>query len=304
MAIRNQYNPESIPHPGITLSEKLSEMEMGPKEFALRSGKPEKTIIAILSGKSAITPDMAIQFEMVTKIPATYWMNHQGGYDEYIARIKRQKEIKAAHSWSTKFPVDEMIDLGWLPKLKNDDEKTNELLSYFGFASHKAWEKYYFKQQLKVAFQISLSESNKPHAISSWLRKGELQAKNLNANNYTKTKFKNALPVLKAIAQNKKLISFEELQQICLDNGVKVVHTPVLKDAPINGATRWIKDTPLIQLSNISKLNDNFWHTFFHEVAHIILHGKKEIFLENLTFNQRTKIKEKEADEFARKWTP
>ncbi len=71
MANLNQFNPESIPHPGITLSEKLSEMEMGPKEFALRSGKPEKTIIAILSGKSAITPDMAIQFEIVTKIPAT-----------------------------------------------------------------------------------------------------------------------------------------------------------------------------------------------------------------------------------------
>ncbi len=63
-------------------------MEMGPKEFALRTGKPEKTITAILKGDSSITPAMAVQFENVTKIPAHFWINHQRGYDEYIAREK------------------------------------------------------------------------------------------------------------------------------------------------------------------------------------------------------------------------
>ena len=66
MATQNQYFPQSRPHPGETLTEKLEEMKMGPKEFALRSGKPEKTIIAILKGESSITPDMAVQFENVT----------------------------------------------------------------------------------------------------------------------------------------------------------------------------------------------------------------------------------------------
>lgn len=59
---------------------------MGPKEFALRTGKPEKTIIAILKGDSFITPDMEVQFENVTRIPANFLMNHQGGYDEFVAR--------------------------------------------------------------------------------------------------------------------------------------------------------------------------------------------------------------------------
>ena len=82
MALQNQYFPQSVPHPGETLVEKLEEMGMGPKEFALRTGKPEKTITAILNGGSSITPDMAVQFENVTKIPAHFWMNHQRGYDE------------------------------------------------------------------------------------------------------------------------------------------------------------------------------------------------------------------------------
>lgn len=60
---------------------------MCPKEFALHSGKPEKTIKLILKGESSITADMAVLIENVTKIPANYWMNHQRDYDEYIASV-------------------------------------------------------------------------------------------------------------------------------------------------------------------------------------------------------------------------
>jgi HTH-type transcriptional regulator/antitoxin HigA len=89
MATKNQYFPQSHPHPGETLQEKLNEMGMGPKEFAIRTGKPEKTIIAVLKGQSSITPDMAVEFENVTKIPANFWMNHQRSYDEYTSLISR-----------------------------------------------------------------------------------------------------------------------------------------------------------------------------------------------------------------------
>ena len=86
MGKKNQYFPQSAPHPGETLREKLEEMMMGQKEFALRTGKPEKTIIAIIKGDSSISPDMAVQFERVTQIPTNFWINHQRNYDEFIAR--------------------------------------------------------------------------------------------------------------------------------------------------------------------------------------------------------------------------
>ena len=122
MAKQNQYFPQSRPHPGETLAEKLEEMEMGPKEFALRTGKPEKTIIAVLKGESSITPDMAVQFENVTKIPANFWMNHQRGYDEYMAREKRKAAIDAAVSWAKQFPLADMIKKGWLPPVSTIQE--------------------------------------------------------------------------------------------------------------------------------------------------------------------------------------
>lgn len=302
MALQNQYFPQSIHHPGETLAEKLEEMGMPINEFALRSGKPEKTIIAVLNGESSITADMAIQFENVTKIPASFWMNHQRVYDEYIAREKHKEALKESAAWTKMFPIADMIRNNWISPIKTMEEKTEALLTFFGIANHKAWENYYVNQQLKVAFRISLAHTKEPHAISAWLRMGDLQASQLSAGVYSEKKLKETLPKIKTLMVKHPKGFFEELQHLCLNAGVKLVYTPCIKKAPINGATRWIKDTPLIQLSGRYNRNDIFWFTLFHELGHILLHGKKEIFLEDVEYKDSHCKKEKEADEFASKW--
>jgi addiction module HigA family antidote len=299
METKHEFFPQTRPHPGETLAEKLDEMNLGPKEFALRTGKPEKTIIAVLNGKSAITPDMAVQFEQVTMIPANFWMNHQRNYDEFVARMKRKKDIAAAIPWAKKFPLAEMIRKGWLPPAKSMEEKTIELLNFFSFSNHSAWEEYYFKQQLKVAFRISLKKTVDPYTISAWLRKGEFQAAELQSEKYNAKAFKESLPELQQVMFNQRKDYFNIVQKICLRVGVKVVITPGINKVPISGSTRWIKDTPLIQLSDKYKNTEAFWFTFFHEVGHILLHGKKDIFLEKVEYSDKQQNQEEEADAFA-----
>jgi len=93
MAKQNQYFPQSLPHPGETLAEKLEEMGMSSFEFAGLTGKSEKIINAVLVGNSAISHDMAVKFESVTKIPAHFWLNSQRRYDEYILRKNYKKTM-------------------------------------------------------------------------------------------------------------------------------------------------------------------------------------------------------------------
>ena len=300
---KNQYFPQVVFHPGETLEEKLQEMSMGPKEFAIRTGKPEKTIIAVIKGDSAITPDMAIQFESVTRIPAHFWMNSQRHYDEFIAREKRKEMIAQSVEWARLFPISDMIKKGWLHKFSNIEEKTSELLSFFSISSPAAWHDYYFNQELKVAFRISLAHTNEPYAISAWLRKGELQASELPTNTYSENSFKKILSEIKTVMAKQPADFFMQLQSLCLKAGVKVVYTPCLPKAPINGSTRWLNDTPFIQLTGRTKRNDVFWFTFFHEAGHILIHGKKDIFLENIEYPDKINDKELEADSFAIKWT-
>lgn len=122
MAI-NQYIPTIVFHPGETLREKLEEMDMSIKEFALRTGKPEKTIIAVLNEESSLTPEMAVLFENVTKIPASFWIKKQARYNEFIARKKHAEAIAAAEEWAKEFPYAEMVKHNWVTPTRNIREK-------------------------------------------------------------------------------------------------------------------------------------------------------------------------------------
>ena len=299
----NKYFPDVYFHPGETLEEKLKELGMGPKEFAVRTGKPEKTIIAVLKGESSITPDMSIQFESVLSIPARFWLKSQLEYDEYLARERRKEVLLAAIEWVKLFPIPQMVKLGWIKPVENKFELAPQLLSFFGVASAKSWEDYYLNQTLKVAFRISLAHVSEPYAVSAWLRHGEITSMKLNAESYSEKRFNEVLPEIKSIMTSQPDNFFHRLQTLCLSAGVKVVYSPCVSKAPINGATRWINGVPVIQLSGRYKRNDIFWLTFFHEAGHILLHGSKEIFLECNCKENYESEKENEADEFAIKWT-
>ena len=62
---------------------------------------------------------------------------------------------------------------------------------------------------------------------------------------------------------------------------------------------------PCIQLLNRKEDYEDFIHTVFHELGHILLHGHKDVFIENvgsLCEDPEYLKKEAEADEFARKY--
>jgi len=302
MAAINEYYPQSVTHPAVVLAEALEENNMGAKEFAVKTGKPEKTISAVLKGKSSITPDMAILFEQVLKIPAHFWIEAQRNYDEYLARLNFQKNIDNSVEWAKQFPYTAMANLGWIPKTSKSKEKVINLFNYFGIANQKGFEDYYYNQRTQVAFRISLKDLNNAPAIAAWLRQGELQAKGHNVPAYNKTKLKQSLPVFKNLMLQQSGNFFSQLQSLCKEAGIKLVRTSCLPKTQIKGSTRWLKDTPLIQLSDYYKRNDVFWFTFFHEVAHILLHGKKYFSIEDLNVKGEKKQYENEADNFAAEW--
>lgn len=300
MATINHYQPQTVSHPGETLAEKLEEMGMSIKEFAIRTSKPEKTIIAVMKGDSSITPDMSVAFENVTKIPARFWMELQRKYDECEARNRMREQMVSFAKWSALFPIAAMVKQCWLPACKTSEEKTEALLSFFAVSTPQAWENYYCNQQLKVAFRISLATTKEPYAISAWLRKGELQAADMQTEGeFEDKKLKEMLPEMKRLMVLHPNDVVEQLQKLCLQCGIKLIYTPCLPKAPISGSTRWITGTPCIQLSGRHNRYDTFWFSFFHEVGHILLHGRKDIFLEDIEYSDLQKEKEAEADAFA-----
>ena len=299
---QNEYKPQSVSHPGLSLREKLAEMKMGPKEFAVRTGKPEKTISMILAGESSITPEMAVIFEDVLKIPAHLWLNRQARYDEFMARKKRDIQTKDAKSWAMKFPYKRMVEVGWVQDTEKPEEKARSLFHYFSVGSKEAFENYYFHQKLKSTFHISLEESNEPYACAAWLRQGELQAWEEDTPEYDRKAFEEKLKEIRNLIVHRPENALPLVQELCKKAGVKTVCTTPLPGVHLQGATRWVGEHPVIQLSHCEEQDKSFWFSFFHNAGHILKHGKKHIALEGEGFASQDPHKEKEADAFAQKW--
>ncbi|MDP1534529.1 MAG: ImmA/IrrE family metallo-endopeptidase, partial [Rubrivivax sp.] len=63
---------------------------------------------------------------------------------------------------------------------------------------------------------------------------------------------------------------------------------------------RWVGGKPLIQLSLLGKWNDGFWFSFFHEVAHVLKHPTRAVFLDDASSGDAVASpEEQEANRFA-----
>jgi addiction module HigA family antidote len=285
--------------PGDTIQEHIDFMGMSQAELAERMGRPKEKINDIIKGREPISTATAFQLEKVLGIPAGFWLNREKTYRTELYELQHQEELAKEKDWLAAFPVNEMRKLGWLPDTKEKHSLVDSLLKFFSVASAEEWQRIYVDEEVSVAFRVSLAHTQSPHSISAWLRKGELQAKEIELAEFDKRKFKDALGKIKELAFQMPKDFSKQLQIICANCGVAVVFTKNLPKAPISGATRWFHNRPIIQLSGRFKTNDHFWFTFFHEAAHIILHGKKDIFLENVEGTEMDKEKEEEADFFA-----
>jgi hypothetical protein len=188
-----------------------------------------------------------------------------------------------------------MINFEWIKRHKDKIDQVDELLRFFGVKSSAQWKKMWFN--FNPIYRQSKAFINKPEACSAWLRKGELQAQGLACAPFDKEQFKSALGAIRLLTRKEPEQFETKTVKMCADAGVAVVFTSQIRGAPLYGATRWLTaDKAMIQLSLRGKFEDLLWFTFYHEAGHILLHGKKEIFIEG---NNNQNQKEKEADKFA-----
>lgn len=287
--------------PGDTIQEHIDFTGMSQAELAERMGRPKEKINDIIKGREPITTATAFQLEKVLGIPAGFWLNREKNYRKELYMLHQREVLEQGKDWLSAFPIKKMQKLGWLPQTKAQYVLVDSLLKFFCVASPDEWQRIYMDKEVSVAFRVSLAHTSSPHAISTWLRKGEIQAEGMTIAEFDKKKFRKAFAAIKELAFLLPDNFSQQLQQVCAECGVALVFTQPLPRAPISGATRWFHQKPIIQLSGRFKTCDHFWFTFFHEAAHIILHGKKDIFLENVAGTEIDQEKEKEANAFAAK---
>lgn len=316
MLEENEIKIWGVVSPGDILEEKLDEMGMDVNEFARRIGYTPKTVNEILKGKCRVSTEVALNLEYVTDISAEEWLTMQRMYEEDLMRQKMRESLKNQPLWRSDFPLPELAPRNWIADMDNKDDNVSPILHFFKVSSPKAWKDYYLSADLKVAFRISLSEAQDPYAASVWLRRGEILAEAIPMEKQNEKKLRSA--VKKALPQFIELAKkygdqstmgapgeidegMQKLHEFGLTLGIKILYVQNFKSAPIHGMSRWYRHIPIIQLHDRFEDRKAFWFTFFHELSHIILHGKKDIFIKNVYHGNKNPQKEEEADLFAQK---
>lgn len=297
--IGNEYAPRTVSPPGTTLEEALKERGMSQAEFAERTGRPKKTINEIVKGLAAITPETAIQFERVLGIPASFWNARQQHYEESIAKAQSEKKLLGYIDWQKNFPVSQMVRIGWLPQVHTGIEKLETLLRFFRIGSPDEWEKTLVAPRMGTAFRESKAFQTNRFALSAWLRRGEIEASEMECDPFDRQDFESSLKHVRGMVRSLTEGFEQDMVRICARAGVAVVFAPLIKGVHAWGATRWLPgERAMILLSLRGKYEDIFWFSFFHEAAHLLLHGKKNVFVEE-NGGERDGA-ELEADAFAR----
>lgn len=282
--------------PGETLREMLEERSMSQADLARRMGRPLKTINEIINGKAAITSDTAVELEVVLGVSADFWTARESRYRNAVARSEQAARHAAAAEWAARFPGRQMVKYNWISDEKEPAARVKEMLSFFAVATEAQWQQTY--SSLSVAYRTSTAFTADDFALTAWLRRGEIEASRLQLASFTEPLFREALDHIRRLTITTPKVFVPAMTEACAAAGVAVAFVPALPKSPVSGATRWLSaDAALVQLSVRYKSDDHLWFTFFHEAAHVLLHKKRQVFLE---FGGSDGTEEHEANAWAR----
>ncbi len=292
------YNPNKAIHPGVTLADVLGASSMTQSELAERTGLTPKTISEIVQKKNPITPETATKFASVFGTSTGFWNNLERNYQETLIRLKENERLdKEAASLGRFECYKDLVRWGYLPKTSVAREEVSNLLGFFQVSSLD-----FVKKTHPVAFRQTKNKSFSHESLAAWLRCGEIEAEKIRTKPFEKETLIDNMESLKKLTTIRNDQLQNQLQSICSEIGIAVVFVPYFAKTYVDGATRWLSsDKALIQVSLRGKSSDRFWFTFFHEIGHILKHGKTDEFIEfeNDRSDSLT-LKENEADEFAK----
>ena len=293
---------ELLSKPGDTILETVQHLRMSQVELARRMGKTASKINDLISGKEPITPKTAFQLEKVLGIDAEFWLNREMLYRQKLLRLEQKEALKNCIDWLKIQPIKELKKYGYIASKRVGPIMVEECLKFYGVATPNEWEEVYVTQYLSSSFRKSPAYKATLGGLATFLRMGEIEMRKLNLGSFRKADFKEALKEIRVMVRSHPEDFASRLQKLCSDVGVAVIYTANIPKAPISGAARWVGGIPLIQLTDRYKSNDHFWFSFFHEAGHVMLHGKKQVFVENLKGCELDPQMEAEADDFANKW--
>mmetsp|Transcript_17925 Transcript_17925/g.27205 ORF Transcript_17925/g.27205 Transcript_17925/m.27205 type:complete len:375 (-) Transcript_17925:6129-7253(-) len=273
------FEPNWASPPGDTISRLAAAGNVPIHELAERIGFEEDVFAGIMEGRVQICSEVADALSAELGASRQFWSERYNQFLTDKARIANSVPAESLSTWGQSFPARALRELGWLPKGSRGARLSEDILGFFGCENISSWNERYSAGIGQVAFRTSFAFEADEMATLAWLRVGEVQSEGLTLARFSASDFKKRLPELKKLCALKRPeVFFPKLQQACAEHGVGLVSSRAPKGCRASGAT-WTNTNgnPIVLLSFRYLSEDHFWFTFFHEAAHVVLHGTDHI---------------------------
>lgn len=240
----------------------------------------ESTTNKLISGKQAITADIALVLEEVFGVPAEEFLALQKDYDLARARIVAQPDPRRATRAELfkGLPVSEMMKRGWLSSTDIRDIPSVEtsLSKFFRVNSINEIE---FLPH--AARKTAVHENTTPVQLA-WLYRVKSIAREMIVPPYNELSGKRAIANLKSLTISREGI--KKVPRLLAEAGIRFAVVETLPGAKIDGVCLWLDEkSPVIALTLRHDRIDNFWFVLRHELEHVIRgHGKDLISIDDL----------------------
>lgn len=292
-----EYTPQTVSPPGETLKETLETLGIPQADLARRTGLSTKHINQIVQGSAVLSPETALLLERATGISAATWNTLEASWRTQIVQQEEAEALIGQLEWLDRFPLGELVDREILPDRSKTVANLQRVLDFFGVASPSVAEDLW--SGYSTAFRRSTTTTPNEYATYAWLRLAVLEARKIPCQNYRREALHDLVPRIRSLSAQDPSLWITQLPEICARAGVAIVFSPAFKNTHLSGATRWLSpEKVMIGLTDRYKKDDRFWFTVFHEIGHVLLHGKRLTFLDVDPLKNPSKAEE-EANTFA-----
>lgn len=261
-----QETDNFIIHTGSIIQEYLKAHNVSQKDAAKLMGTTTKHLSNIIRGKSALTTEMAIALEnAIPDVPASYWINYEGRYQEYKAKCPAYKKIPADKLalYKKRFRFKDVFKGTDL----SDLEMAGKMLAILGLES---FEDFLPSCQTQAAF---LRDKGEDEAVEIWIRLclSEIDGQNPpDLPDFDIDAIEGWLPTLRDLSLNSDTQqSLEDCRYVLNQMGIRLVFHEPLPGSGVRGASLVHDNAPAILYSGRFKTHDQVWFTIAHELGHI-----------------------------------
>lgn len=287
-------------HPGEVLQRYMQEHGIRQADLADRTGLTPKHVNQIVKKSVGITPDVAVLLETALGTPHRFWSQLGANWDIHNSEQKAPAASEETTAWASAFDVSTLLRCGVITQSDSMVVRARKVLQFFGVASPAAFKATWL--QPRTSFKRSQAYTVHEQNTALWLRLVERAATDLKIDaEYRPAKLRKAASLLPALTTMPLVTGFEAAQAALAEAGVALVFVRQVPGTRVSAATWWLDDGPAIGITERGRRFDIFWWSILHEVGHLLLHPKRETFLDL----ERGKVdaaeteKEREADAYA-----